>query len=90
MVPIFKLVSSRNALLSSIKQPHVPSDIDVYISMHIDIPVIYDTPYYVEKIRCSDSKCKYSYTVYVPCVERSYSTSISFQMIDAKIQSHFV
>lgn len=81
---LFQLVSSRNALPSSIKQPHVSSDIDAYIAIHIDIPVIYDTPYYVERIRCSDSKCKHSYTVYVPCVERSYSTSISFQMIDAK------
>lgn len=81
---LFQLVSSRNALPLSTKQPHVSSEIDAYVAMHIDIPVIYDTPYYVERIRCSDSKCKYSYTVYVPCVERSYSTSISFQMIDAK------
>ena len=81
---LFQLVSSRNVLPLSTKQPHVSSDIDAYIAMHIDIPVIYDTPYYVERIKCSDSKCKYSYTVYVPCVERSYSTSISFQMIDAQ------
>jgi len=73
---------------ASQKQPS-SSVVDAYIVMQMDPPIIFDTPYYVERIRCNDSKCKYAYTVYVPCVERHYSTAIHFQMIDAK-NSHLI
>lgn len=76
--PLFQLVSIYE------KQPSTTSKVDAYIVMQIDIPIIYDTPYYVERIKCNDAKCKYPYTIYVPCIERSYSTAIHFQMIDAQ------
>lgn len=75
--PLFQIVSMHE------KQPSTASKVDATIVMQIDLPIIYDTTYYVERIRCNDAKCKYPYTIYMPCIERSYSTAIYFQIIDA-------
>ena len=48
--PLFQLVSTHE------KQPSTTSKVDAYIVMQIDIPIIYDTTYYVERIKCNDSK----------------------------------
>jgi len=84
--PLFKLITHQDipALkdISRIKTP--VKEVDALVSIQLDSPVVYDTPFYLERLKCGDSTCKYMYTYYMPCIQRDYTVLVHFRMIDAQ------